>query len=296
MYFDFEKSFFYNDNCNTKDNHVFIVGMARSGTTILLNAIYRSGMFASYTYQDMPFVLAPNLWSKINKNRPSIDKIERAHGDGIRIDTDSPEAFEEVFWLTFKDKHEYLFDEFDKLIQMLCQKYDKTRYLSKNNQNIRRLGEIIKYFPSSKVIIPFREPLQHSYSLFNQHIKFNKIQKDNSFIKSYMSWIGHSEFGLDYSPFVNKKILYEDHNDINHWLEQWLLSYEYLMKYKKTPNVFFNCYETLCGDVAFWESLLDFIDIEGYEFEFKESKKEVSETYNENLYKKCLELYRSLLK
>ena len=42
--------------------------MARSGTTILLNAIYETNEFASLTYQDMPFILSPNIWSKLNKN------------------------------------------------------------------------------------------------------------------------------------------------------------------------------------------------------------------------------------
>ena len=47
-------------------DHVFITGLARAGTTILLNALYKSNIFASLSYADMPFVLAPNLWSKIS--------------------------------------------------------------------------------------------------------------------------------------------------------------------------------------------------------------------------------------
>jgi hypothetical protein len=41
------------------DNHVFITGLARSGSTILLNALYESKIFSSLLYKDMPFVLAP---------------------------------------------------------------------------------------------------------------------------------------------------------------------------------------------------------------------------------------------
>ena len=81
--------------------HVFITGLARSGTTILLNALYKSNIFASLSYADMPFVLAPNLWSKISLKRGDTELNERAHGDGIKVSTDSPEAFEEVFWKTF---------------------------------------------------------------------------------------------------------------------------------------------------------------------------------------------------
>lgn len=49
-----------------KDNHVFVSGLARSGTTILLNALYESDEFSSLSYKDMPFILAPNLWSKLS--------------------------------------------------------------------------------------------------------------------------------------------------------------------------------------------------------------------------------------
>ena len=77
-------------------NNVFVAGVARSGTTILLNAIYDSDEFASLSYADMPFVLAPNLWSKISSTSKHLIK-ERAHGDGIKVSSDSPEAFEEVF-------------------------------------------------------------------------------------------------------------------------------------------------------------------------------------------------------
>ena len=48
--------------------HVFVTGMARSGTTILLQALHDTGKFASLTYADMPIVLSPNLWSKFNNN------------------------------------------------------------------------------------------------------------------------------------------------------------------------------------------------------------------------------------
>ena len=62
IFFDLEKSFFLNENFEIDNKYVFISGMARSGTTILLNAIYETNEFASLTYQDMPFILSPNIW------------------------------------------------------------------------------------------------------------------------------------------------------------------------------------------------------------------------------------------
>ena len=88
---------------NKNSDHVFIAGLARAGTTTLLNALYKSNDFASLSYADMPFVLAPNLWSKISFNNRNSEFKERAHGDGIKYSTKSPEAFEEVFWKTFID-------------------------------------------------------------------------------------------------------------------------------------------------------------------------------------------------
>ncbi len=56
--FDIESSLI--SSRSSEKSHVFIAGMARSGTTILLNSVYKSNIFASLTYADMPFVLAPN--------------------------------------------------------------------------------------------------------------------------------------------------------------------------------------------------------------------------------------------
>ena len=81
----------------TTDDHVFVTGISRSGTTTLLNALYESNQFSSLSYQDMPFVLAPNLWSKLSFHKQDDVWLERAHGDGIKLSEASPEAFEEVF-------------------------------------------------------------------------------------------------------------------------------------------------------------------------------------------------------
>ena len=121
----------------TNDNHVFVSGLARSGTTILLNALYESDEFASLSYRDMPFVLAPNLWSKLSFTKQDIDLVERAHGDGIKVSSESPEAFEEVFWMTFNENDEDAQEKFKTYVQLINKKYQKERYLSKNNQNIR---------------------------------------------------------------------------------------------------------------------------------------------------------------
>ena len=41
-----------------------------------------------------------------------------------------------------------------------------------------------------------------------------------------MKWIGHSEFGMDYSPIVSKNLKHKNYLKINHWLEQWKYLYQ----------------------------------------------------------------------
>ena len=43
------------------EKHIFISGLPRSGSTGILNLLYDTSEFASLTYQNMPFILAPNL-------------------------------------------------------------------------------------------------------------------------------------------------------------------------------------------------------------------------------------------
>ena len=226
--FDFESTNI-SSSIETGD-HIFITGLARSGTTILLNALYKSNIFASLSYADMPFVLAPNLWSKISFNKKNLELKERAHGDGIKVSTESPEAFEEVFWKTFSDEEfEELEDKFRAYVGNILYKYKKERYLSKNNQNITRVELISEIFTHSKILIPFREPIQHAYSLLNQHKKFIKDAKKDKFISKYMKWIGHTEFGPNYIPIYNQNLNSQNDLEINHWIEQWYLTYSCLL-------------------------------------------------------------------
>ena len=91
--------------------------------------------------------------------------------------------------------------------------------MSKNNQNIRRLNLISDIFPCSKILIPFRDPLQQALSLFSQHMKFVKAQNEDVFVRDYMTWIGHSEFGLDYKMIHPSNLLYPNEKEFNHILK-----------------------------------------------------------------------------
>ena len=276
--------------------HVFISGMARSGTTILLNAIYQSDSFASLTYSDMPFILAPNIWAKMFVNKTSSEMIERAHGDGIKVSTGSPEAFEEVFWKTFGEADAETQEKFKRYVELILIKNNKKRYLSKNNQNIRRLGVISGTFPNAKILIPFRKPVQHARSLLSQHTKFIADSENDKFISHYMKWIGHTEFGPNYRPIHDGRLQFKNDLDINHWLEQWYLTYKNCLRtmYSK-PNVYFVCYEELCKTPAYWSNLLGVLNTgKKYGFPFRESQKDVPDTISTGASEKASVLFREL--
>tara|TARA_E500000331_G_scaffold355393_1_gene410741 strand:+ start:1687 stop:2661 length:975 start_codon:yes stop_codon:yes gene_type:complete len=292
--FDVENSAISIDQTDGK--HVFISGLARSGTTVLLNAIYQSDEFASLCYEDMPFVLAPNLWSKLSLNKKEIDLVERAHSDGIKVSTQSPEAFEEVFWMTFDEDDKDTAEKFKNYVQLINHKYQKKRYLSKNNQNIRRLELISKIFPNAKILIPFRNPIQHAYSLLSQHKKFIEGSKKDNFISNYMKWIGHTEFGPNYIPIHYKNLCFEDDLTINHWLEQWYLTYKYCFEsLKNNENVYFICYEKLCNASESWLDISNLLKIkEKNDFDFKESNKVISLEMDEDITHQGLSFYKEL--
>ena len=77
----------------------------------------------------------------------------------------------------------------------ILKKNNKIRYLSKNNQNIRRLVLISEIFPRSKILIPFRDPLQQAFSLYSQHMKFVKEQnKKQKFRNKLMKKVQELEY------------------------------------------------------------------------------------------------------
>ncbi len=247
---------------------VFIAGLARAGTTILMRALYETGEFRSLTYRDMPFVLMPNTWARLSKPF-RVDKIasERAHGDRIAIDYDSPEAFEEVFWRAHCGKDYILEDRLvphsiDEETARLMRKYvdlvvssadqpGSLRYLSKNNNNLLRLAEIKTMFPHAVLLIPFRDPLQQAVSLLDQHRRFTTTHRQDSFAQHYMNWLGHHEFGLNHKPFEfdpqqQGRLRCGNGDDIHYWLKYWFDVYEHVVSIMPDDSHLV-CYEDLCA-------------------------------------------------
>jgi len=294
--FSFEQNIFIEKEIEISGNHVFISGLARSGSTILLNTIYKSKQFASLTYKDMPFILAPNFWAKLQTSSQNNFRTEREHNDGLYISPESPEAFEEVFWMTFNEYSETNQNNFKNYIKLILKRYSKIRYLSKNNQNIHRLLFLKDCVKNSIILIPFRDPLQQANSLLIQHTNFCIKQKNDPFLLDYMKLIGHREFGLSYNPNFTDRLNYLDPLLLNHWLEQWLLTYDNLLKtVSEIENIIFVCYETLCNSSLKWTKLKNKLSIDSnYKTNYCESINPINKIYNQKLNNKCYELYSTL--
>ena len=148
--------------------------------------------------------------------------------------------------------------------------------------------------PNIKILIPFRYPLDHSNSLINQHKNFLFYQKENKFIKEYMNYLGHHEFGIDHKHW-NEPINFRDKNNINYWLEQWYLFYHDIYnKYKNNKNCLFINYEKL-HDSNYVKKISSFVKCSTEnELKFLSKKKQLKYSFDHDLKKKCLELFRKI--
>ena len=292
--FEIEKIIYLKNRDIKNQSHIFITGLPRSGTTSLLNFLFSSGKYASLTYNNVPFILSPNF-SKLFNNK-NIAKKERAHGDGVNFDNNSPEALDEIF---FDNDEEFIKNELTNYIQLILNVNDKEKYLSKNNLNYKRIDLIKSILPNSFFFIPIREPLQHSYSLLNQHLNFSKLQKKDDFIRRYMNYFCHNEFGLNHKPW-NQSVNFNDLNKIDYWLEQWFLFYQNIYKnYQSYNNCFFLIYEKLT-DPIYLKMFLQKVNLEKIEnynlmYFINSNKKEIDTKFDNFIYEKAKVLYKKFL-
>lgn len=296
----------------SQQKHVFVSGLARAGTTILMREIYQSGLFRSLTYRDMPFVLAPNLWSSLSwTSRKQKEATQRAHEDGILVDFDSPEALEEVFWRVFSGAEyirpqqlvpmradEETIEKFRAYIGQILAGTENLRYLSKNNNNILRLGSLTQAFPQAVILVPFRQPLQHAFSLWNQHQHFVQRHAADSFSRSYMNWLVHHEFGSDHRPFQFDPAFASAYQpeELNYWLELWTHVYAYLAEHLP-PQAALVSYEKLCEETeTVWHHLAEKCELPAASppTDLKQSSRPIEQEVNPALHDQAAALYQTL--
>ncbi|WP_299706610.1 sulfotransferase [uncultured Tateyamaria sp.] len=249
----------------TSRQPVFITSLPRAGTTIMLEGLASLPHFASATYQHVPFTLSPLLWGGFSRKfRKAGDKSERAHGDGIEVGLDSPEAFEEMLWMAFWPEHfannritpwtaedeKPEFEAFFRthMAKIVATKPGATRYISKNNANIARLALLERLFPDASIVVPIRNPRAQVRSLLRQHLRFADLHAREPFARRYMEGIGHFEFGAALRPieFTTLRTSLPAPEHVDFWLRYWIDAYQNVLA-TAGPRTFFVDHDALCA-------------------------------------------------
>ena len=220
------------------DRPVFITGLARSGTTLLLELLAEVDGAATHRYRDFPFLTIPYFWNRYLDWFPARQEpVERAHQDRIYITRESPEAMEEPLWQAFFPHvhsptalHRLTgadgdadFERFYKahLRKMLLIR-GGTRYFAKGNYHVPRIEYLAHLFPDARFIVPIRHPLTHVHSLVRQHELFSSYAAADTRVPRYLEAEGHFEFGPQRVP------IRLDSTEGDRILDAWSRGDEYL--------------------------------------------------------------------
>lgn len=294
-----------------RNDFVIISGLARAGTTSLMNDIAKIDSFRSLSYANMPFLMAPNLWAKFYKPKQTELK-ERSHKDGIMIGLSSNEALEEYFFkvkandsyisntylkeycLSEEDYNDYI--DYHRIIR----KSNHELYLAKNNNFLLRYKSMRAFNKDFLMVILFREPLSHASSLLDKHLDYQKQQNEDNFILEYMNWLGHHEFGNNQKQFLFEnsiEIKDTDKESIDYWLRVWINYYNYALTISDRNTIFVN-YDDYCSKpqqviekVTNRLNLeLKIPDLNGFN-----NKRKAVTNYNEELLHKANNIYNKLI-
>lgn len=302
---------------------VFVTSLARGGTTALLNALHSIPGMACHTYRDMPFLTAPNLWNLVaGGQRRHVARRRRAHEDGLEIDLDSPEAFEEVIWKMFWPDHfqaaaitpwrtddrnpeaeQFLKRHMEKVIRARLGPHhsgETARYCSKNNANIARIPYLGQAFPGCRIVVPVRRPECHAASLLRQHRNFLELQADDEFVLRYMRDIGHFDFGRIHKPigFPGFDAARHDPATGDYWLSYWIHAFREVLRHGDS------CIIVLQDDLratpeATMARLCRALELETGPVQFSphfrtEPDEARTDIFDQDLYGEAAELYREL--
>jgi hypothetical protein len=233
---------------------IYIAGLARAGSTILLECLSRHPETATHRYRDNPLIHIPFWWNWFVDRAGQTDSValERFHRDRIFVTPESPEAMEEVLWMDFfptshspevsnvldsQTKNPTFEDFYMNHIRKVLLARRARRYLAKNNYNISRLRYLKALFPDACFIIPVRDPIEHVASLGKQHILLCEKENADPRVLEYMRNTGHFEFGLDRRPqnfgdqTVVDKILrhWKSEDDVQGLACQWNSAYSFVL-------------------------------------------------------------------
>jgi hypothetical protein len=265
---------------------IYVGGLARSGSTLLLEILNRHPETTTHRYRDFPLLFTPYWWNKFldSMPQPPEEAKERAHGDRLLVTSESPEAMEEVLWMAFfeglhdetqknlltgADKNESFDAFYAEHIRKLLAVRGGSRYLSKGNYNSTRIEYLGELFPDSLFVIPVRDPVTHIESLMRQHEKFKQLHAKDHNLALHMQRVGHFEFGamrrlvnMGDTELINEiNQLWDAGQHARGWAKYWASIYGYIARTISTDKLEGRClvirYEDLCenpsqviGDMA----------------------------------------------
>lgn len=269
-------------NASPVDAPVYISGLARSGTTIMLELLAGLDGVVTHTYRDFPLLLTPFALRRFYRFLDrfavgELKKTERAHKDRILVTPTSPESMEEVIWMSFfKKLHDEsqnnvlnentslpAFERFytDHIGKLLLAEH-ATRYVSKANYNVTRIRYLKKLFPSACFVLVIRNPLQHIASLMKQEKLFTQTQEEDPATLAHTEMTGHFEFGKgrrfihtgDEDAMRTLQAAFAEGKDMLGWAIYWNSIYAYLLGLLGDPllrdKLMVVHYEELCQDAA----------------------------------------------
>jgi len=260
----------------TVQKPIYVSGLARSGSTLLLELLSRHPETTTHRYRDFPLLFTPYWWNRFLSLVPQEveEAKERAHEDRLFVTSESPEAMEEVLWMAFFSElhnsahnnvvtngaQNKLFDRFytDHIRKLLAVR-GGSRYLSKGNYNATRIEYLATLFPDSVFVIPVRNPVTHVESLMRQHEKFKALHEQDHRLALHMQRVGHFEFGAirrlvntgDSARVQEIEHLWKTGEDARAWAKYWASIYSYIAGVIQSRSLQDRClvvrYEDLCA-------------------------------------------------
>jgi hypothetical protein len=231
---------------------VFVTGLARSGTTMVLTLLAQADGVATHRYRDFPFLFMPLAWNWLQDRlgAPAGEALERPHGDRIRITKESAEAFEEPIWQEFfpwvhdaarchvmaaQVCHPAFEAFFASHLRKILWLRGGRRYVSKGNYNLARIEYLARLFPTARFVVPVRAPLAHVRSLAEQHALFCRYAQEDPRVPKYLAAAGHYEFGPQRRP-VNFEVqrigeieaAWHEGDDYRGYARQWAQAYAHV--------------------------------------------------------------------
>jgi hypothetical protein len=259
---------------------VYITGLARAGTTVVLDMLTQHPALAAHRYLHMVLPYLPHWFREFAEMTPIMTSpVERLHKDRLLVTRDSPEAVEEQFWQShFTDvlnesvssildstTSDRRFEQFYREnIKKLMYNQNATRYVAKNNYNVTRLEYILKLFPGAKFIIMARNPFDHIASLAKQDVVLGRLETDDPKLLDWTKIIGHREFGsgkvcinVGDSELIQqiRRLWSKRETYVEGWARYWTSIYSYVLDKLSSNHEVANAsllvrYEDLCGSPA----------------------------------------------